>query len=426
MSDKLPGENTDTAVIGLGHKDSNNSARNSSKMSSMTQSLIRHLTSPDLLSQGQLKRLKEHKYSAEGTSLFDAPMQVFWRWLIEQIPKTIAPNTITMAGLALNILGAVILMMFSPTATEPAPGWAYITAALTLFIYQALDAIDGKQARRTQTSTPMGELFDHGCDSVSIVFVSLAFGISVQLGEWPELLFLSTVLSIIMFYTAHWQTYVSGTLHFGMFDVTESQLTLIVIFSLSAFFGPQIWAFKVLGVELKVAVFAAGIVLALISFVNYFRVILGGGGKGKDGSTVADTSVIAPALHIGFVILLAVIIKQKSRTGLYDNQPCIYLLTFGLVASKITNKLVVAHMTKSAMDLLDTVFIGPGLLFLNQYFDTPLPEHLLLWIALIYCMADLVRYAILVCLQISVNLGIYCFDITQRRPIQISARPALK
>ncbi len=43
----------------------------------------------------------------------------------------------------------------------------------------------------------------------------------------------------------------------------------------------------------------------------------------------------------------------------------------------------VAHMTKSPMDLLDTVFIGPGLLFLNQYFDTPLPESLLLWIAMV-------------------------------------------
>ena len=38
---------------------------------------------------------------------------------------------------------------------------------LGLFIYQSLDAIDGKQARRTNTSTPLGELFDHGCDSVS-------------------------------------------------------------------------------------------------------------------------------------------------------------------------------------------------------------------------------------------------------------------
>ena len=39
--------------------------------------------------------------------------------------------------------------------------------ALGLFLYQSLDAIDGKQARRTNSSSPLGELFDHGCDSVS-------------------------------------------------------------------------------------------------------------------------------------------------------------------------------------------------------------------------------------------------------------------
>jgi phosphatidylglycerophosphate synthase len=38
---------------------------------------------------------------------------------------------------------------------------------LGLFLYQTLDAIDGKQARRTGSSSPLGELFDHGCDAVS-------------------------------------------------------------------------------------------------------------------------------------------------------------------------------------------------------------------------------------------------------------------
>lgn len=48
-----------------------------------------------------------------------------------------------------------------------APRWACFLCALGLFVYQSLDAIDGKQARRTGTSTPLGELFDHGCDSIS-------------------------------------------------------------------------------------------------------------------------------------------------------------------------------------------------------------------------------------------------------------------
>lgn len=48
-----------------------------------------------------------------------------------------------------------------------APRWLYWTFAVGLFVYQSLDAIDGKQARRTGTSGPLGELFDHGCDALN-------------------------------------------------------------------------------------------------------------------------------------------------------------------------------------------------------------------------------------------------------------------
>ena len=45
-----------------------------------------------------------------------------------------------------------------------------------------------KQARRTGTSSPMGELFDHGCDSVSNVFVVVSSACAVSLGYTPWLL----------------------------------------------------------------------------------------------------------------------------------------------------------------------------------------------------------------------------------------------
>lgn len=48
-----------------------------------------------------------------------------------------------------------------------APRWTFMLCAIGLFVYQSLDAIDGKQARRTDSSSPLGELFDHGCDSIS-------------------------------------------------------------------------------------------------------------------------------------------------------------------------------------------------------------------------------------------------------------------
>ena len=56
------------------------------------------------LTLAQLQRLKEHKYSSQGTSLTEPLMQVFWRWLVTKVPLWVAPNLITFVGLVVNIL----------------------------------------------------------------------------------------------------------------------------------------------------------------------------------------------------------------------------------------------------------------------------------------------------------------------------------
>lgn len=48
-----------------------------------------------------------------------------------------------------------------------------------------------------------------------------------------------------LFYCAHWQTYVSGTLRFGKVDVTEAQCTIMAIHIISGIFGPGFWMTKV-------------------------------------------------------------------------------------------------------------------------------------------------------------------------------------
>ena len=40
-------------------------------------------------------------------------------------------------------------------------------------------------------------------------------------------------------------------------------------------------------------------------------------------------------------------------------------------------------MTRSEMDYLDTVLVGPALLFLNQYFNTFISEYYVLWLCLV-------------------------------------------
>ena len=85
-----------------------------------------------------------------------------------------------------------------------------LLCALGLFIYQTLDAIDGKQARRTKSSNALGELFDHGCDSMSTVFVTLAGACTMGMGHMPYWMMYECFTASVLFYLAHWQTYVTG------------------------------------------------------------------------------------------------------------------------------------------------------------------------------------------------------------------------
>lgn len=268
----------------------------------------------------------------------------------------------------------------------------------------------GKQARRTNTSSPLGELFDHGCDSISTVFVAISTCASVQLGHYPTLMFFECFCVFALFYCAHWQTFVSGTLHFGKIDVTEAQVAIMCIHSLSGYFGPEIWRMRTMGFEpwyLIVGMTLLTGVLVVTDFITTIRK----GGCGKNGSTIAGTSIISPILPFILVMFPAYVISRMSQSGIYENHPILYIMTFGLLISKVTNRLVVAHMTKSEMNWFDKGLIGPLMMILNQYFNEFIPEYLVLWLALLWIIFDLCMYCMLVCLEICKHLKIKLFKI---------------
>lgn len=49
-------------------------------------------------------------------------------------------------------------------------------------------------------------------------------------------------------------------------------------------------------------------------------------------------------------------------------------------------------MTRSELHLPDTAFIGPGLLFLNQYFNSFIDEYIVLWIATVRPLSTFVLF----------------------------------
>lgn len=362
------------------------------------------------LSNNQLKRLKEHKYSAHGTSICEPWMQVFWRWLIEQIPLSWAPNMITLVGLILNISTTLILTLYSPDGIQEAPRWVYLCCAIGLFVYQSLDAIDGKQARRTNTNSPLGELFDHGCDSLSTVFVMTGCCVALKLGQEPYILLGEIAISELVFYMAHWQTYVTGTMKFHTIDVTEGQFIVIFIYLVCAIYpGFFDFTLPLIGVPFRYLAVLGSLMPSSVFMIKTTQIILEGG-VGKNKSTVAGSSTIFPMIPIGLTIVLQAVIAHKSPV--YLEHPCLYLIAFGMVTSKVTNLVVVATMTRSEMALIDSCFIGPFMLFLNQYFNSLIPEYFLLSVVCVINIYDLLKFSVGVCQEICAYLSIYCFDIT--------------
>ena len=81
----------------------------------------------------------------------------------------VAPNLLTLVALFWIISGALLWASQDGSYEMVFPRWTYVYVAFTVFMYQTFDAIDGKQARRTQTSSPLGQLFDHGCDAINTI-----------------------------------------------------------------------------------------------------------------------------------------------------------------------------------------------------------------------------------------------------------------
>ena len=110
--------------------------------------------------------------------------------------------------------------------------------------YLHLDCLDGKQARRTGTSSPLGQLFDHGCDAlaVHVLLVGVAATLDACLlprSVWGQIAVGGPWLM------AHWEEYHSGVMLYGngWWGVTEANYTLVALHFVSAAFGARrVWS----------------------------------------------------------------------------------------------------------------------------------------------------------------------------------------
>ncbi|ODV90723.1 hypothetical protein CANCADRAFT_20415, partial [Tortispora caseinolytica NRRL Y-17796] len=189
-----------------------------------------------------LSGLKEYKYSSiDKSPVSNYVLKPFWRQFVKLFPLSMAPNLVTLTGLFFVLINLVTVIYYNPSLDQECPSWVYYSCAAGLFLYQTFDACDGMQARRTGSSSPLGELFDHGCDAINTTFGVIIFASTVGLGTgWKFFLVHYGILS--NFYQSTWEEYYTGTLYLAFISgPVEGILMIIAIHAATGYYGPQIW-----------------------------------------------------------------------------------------------------------------------------------------------------------------------------------------
>jgi phosphatidylglycerophosphate synthase len=306
-----------------------------------------------------MKGLDSYKYQSGVYSWLDNTLNPFWAWIAEQLPRTIAPNAITLLGTAFLGSMGVLQAIYDPNLQGIAPRWVYFWYALCIWMYQTLDAVDGKQARRTGSSSPLGQLFDHGCDALGTMPLGLAVCGVLGLGASSSTVLMCATIQI-PFLMAQFEEHFAHSMRTQVanFGVTEGQYLEAGVMLLTGIMGPKVW-----DMELPMTSFlkslpgnpqtASALTLRMASIYSgcFFPVLLGLASLQAVWSTKS-----APVAYLKLVPILSLelFVLYTSMTPASDSvfsqvfhkYPVLFMTVFGIYFTRLVSELIIATVAK--------------------------------------------------------------------------------
>lgn len=296
------------------------------------------------ISPGGAQRLALYQYHGGDHSLiYKHVLTPLNNRLIELFPWWLAPNAITVIGLAFVFVAHLVSLYYTPRLEGLAPSWAYILYAVCLFTYQTLDNLDGRQARRTGASSPLGLLFDHGCDALNVTVSTLTLCSTIQTGPtWKSGVTWWSTASV--FYFTTWEELNTDYLNLPIINgPTEGLIITCGLYFWTAFVGADFWLEiePTTGLQWNTLFIASLVGLSLVTIVNCFKnVFLSTFRSDTFGTAIAR---IVPFLILNVFFALWVQFSQDDILGKY---PRMVWWTLGLLFSKMVTHMMVAHMCR--------------------------------------------------------------------------------
>lgn len=193
-----------------------------------------------IFTQEELQAAKNHKYSGTDDSLLVRfCFKYIWNWMVEQFPMWLAPNVITFTGFLFEVVSFIISFIESDFMRQPLPGWVCILDGVFLLIYQTLDNLDGKQARRTGSSSSLGQFFDHGCDAITGCLELMKVAMVMDFGPTKKTFIFISCMGIGFLLTT-WEEFCTHKFYLGYLNGPDEGLFLLGVAQIVAGINPGI------------------------------------------------------------------------------------------------------------------------------------------------------------------------------------------
>ena len=173
---------------------------------------MNQILSGQFIHPDNLEELYSYKYTSGLQSYLNKKMNPFCEWAVTLIPLWVSTNLITLCGGLFVMAPSMVMFLFDFILGQPIPSICYFFTVICFFRYYTLDQCDGIQARRTKSSSPLGQILDHSGDSVFVVFITLTVCYAVKATPLQVLLGVTSCQALPL--VSNWMELNSDIFHF--------------------------------------------------------------------------------------------------------------------------------------------------------------------------------------------------------------------
>ncbi|MCJ1455933.1 hypothetical protein MMC28_006290 [Mycoblastus sanguinarius] len=285
-----------------------------------------------------------------------------------------------------------------------------------------MDNIDGKQARRTGQSSGLGELFDHGIDSLNCTLASLCETAAMGLGSTPKGVFTALIPCLPMYETI-----------IDVRNPTEAMIEGLILactfMIMSGYYGPEIWHRPITDLVGRSDVFGDSTfldfwipMLLFTFFVAHLPACVSNVIKARraQGLPVAPVFMEWAPMFV-YTGAIGAWLYSPYSTLMRENRLVLFCLTMSFVFGRMTTKIILAHLTRQPFPFWTVMLVpligGAVLGNLPRIGLSAVSAPVELWYLrayFVFAMIAYFRWALLVVNSICAYLGINCLTITDK------------